>query len=336
MTLQDDPVGSLAELGISVEAEGLYRDLVATGPLRTDLGRPGASVDQDVDVPGDLARELVERGLAHLDADGMLVPLPPRRALTPLVSALEDAAEQAREALEELAETHRTRSQEVSSDKLEIIRGAEAIAGWIDHLQERTTEQIRFLAKPPFSVAGLSTTDAELRLTERRVRQRIIIARALLEEPGAEEEVLASMDRGQELRMATSVPAKLMISDDQVGIVQFDDGGPDHDTVLVVRPGGLLTALTALFEREWEHAIRLRGAAGRRVEPFPAPAEELPDEEDRRVLALLLVGHTDASVAARLGVGTRTVQRRVRRLMDMASTDSRILLGWYARDRGWL
>lgn len=57
---------------------------------------------------------------------------------------------------------------------------------------------------------------------------------------------------------------------------------------------------------------------------------------DRKVLTLLLAGHTDAAVAARLGVSLRTVQRRVRHLMNLAGTDSRILLGWYARDRGRL
>ncbi|MFB7223608.1 helix-turn-helix domain-containing protein [Streptomyces sp. NPDC056227] len=51
---------------------------------------------------------------------------------------------------------------------------------------------------------------------------------------------------------------------------------------------------------------------------------------------LLLAGYTDAAVAARLGISLRTMQRRVRRLMDLAGTDSRVLLGWHARDRGWL
>ncbi|MFI6063030.1 hypothetical protein [Streptomyces sp. NPDC051286] len=54
------------------------------------------------------------------------------------------------------------------------------------------------------------------------------------------------------------------------------------------------------------------------------------------VLMLLLAGNTDAAVAARLGISLRTMPRRVRRLMDLAGTDSRVLLGWHARDRGWL
>ncbi|OKI64354.1 hypothetical protein [Micromonospora sp. CB01531] len=86
----------------------------------------------------------------------------------------------------------------------------------------------------------------------------------------------------------------------------------------------------------WRSAMQLREALGRRVDPNLASPKDLADPADREVLMLLLAGYTDAAVAARLGIGLRTMQRRVRRLMDLAGADSRVLLGWHARDRGWL
>ena len=50
----------------------------------------------------------------------------------------------------------------------------------------------------------------------------------------------------------------------------------------------------------------------------------------------MLVGSTDAAVANQLGLGLRTVERRIRSLMQRAGVDTRIQLGWQARDRGWL
>lgn len=62
---------------------------------------------------------------------------------------------------------------------------------------------------------------------------------------------------------------------------------------------------------------------------------ELP-EMDGRILRMLLSGHTDATVACRLGIGRRTVQRRIRHMMDQAGVSSRIQLGWHAREHFWL
>jgi DNA-binding NarL/FixJ family response regulator len=54
------------------------------------------------------------------------------------------------------------------------------------------------------------------------------------------------------------------------------------------------------------------------------------------VLSLLLAGLTDASVAKQLDLGLRTVQRRVKRLMELTGVTTRLQLGWHAYERGWV
>ncbi|MFE5210772.1 hypothetical protein [Streptomyces sp. NPDC056600] len=54
---------------------------------------------------------------------------------------------------------------------------------------------------------------------------------------------------------------------------------------------------------------------------------------DLKILRMLLEGCTDATVAVRLGIGQRTVQRRIRQMMDAAGVNTRIQLGWHARER---
>ncbi|MGW0929754.1 hypothetical protein [Streptomyces sp. NPDC002644] len=53
---------------------------------------------------------------------------------------------------------------------------------------------------------------------------------------------------------------------------------------------------------------------------------------DLQILRMLLDGCTDATVAVRLGIGRRTVQRRIRQMMDAAGVNTRIQLGWHARE----
>lgn len=60
------------------------------------------------------------------------------------------------------------------------------------------------------------------------------------------------------------------------------------------------------------------------------------DAADLEILSLLPAGLTDASVAKQLDVGLRTVQRRVRRLMEPAGVTTRLQLGRHAHERGWV
>ncbi|WP_199807464.1 LuxR C-terminal-related transcriptional regulator [Streptomyces sp. NRRL F-5650] len=54
------------------------------------------------------------------------------------------------------------------------------------------------------------------------------------------------------------------------------------------------------------------------------------------ILNLLYAGFSDASIARRLGVGHRTVQRRVQRLMEQLRAKGRVALGARAQELGLL
>ncbi|MFF1465429.1 helix-turn-helix domain-containing protein [Streptomyces sp. NPDC058330] len=60
------------------------------------------------------------------------------------------------------------------------------------------------------------------------------------------------------------------------------------------------------------------------------------DELERCILDLLHEGLDDAAIARRLGVGHRTVQRRVRGLMERWQVVGRVALGARAQEFGLL
>ena len=62
----------------------------------------------------------------------------------------------------------------------------------------------------------------------------------------------------------------------------------------------------------------------------------VPTDLDLRILTLLMLGSTDAAIAKQLGLGLRTVQRRVAHMMELAGVSTRLQLGWHARHRDWL
>ncbi|MDO0925053.1 helix-turn-helix transcriptional regulator [Streptomyces sp. TG1A-8] len=71
-----------------------------------------------------------------------------------------------------------------------------------------------------------------------------------------------------------------------------------------------------------------QGRVPRRTSLEDRLAAAMPlDERQRRLVALLLAGHTDASAAGRLGVSPRTVTNILRSLMDRLGVDNRFQLG---------
>jgi DNA-binding NarL/FixJ family response regulator len=95
----------------------------------------------------------------------------------------------------------------------------------------------------------------------------------------------------------------------------------------------MLDALLALFDRVWRDGLPLVLGADGVVEG--STGDGLP-ELDARILGLLLAGLTDQAVANQLGLSMRTVQRRVRALMDRVAAETRLQLGFQAARRGWL
>lgn len=99
------------------------------------------------------------------------------------------------------------------------------------------------------------------------------------------------------------------------------EGGPGDD-LLLLRPRRVVDAFVTLFEELW-----------RRAEPVPDGDAEA---RDVRLLELLALGFKDEAIARQLGVGLRTVRRRVAALMDEHGVDTRFQLGLALGRRGLL
>ncbi|MBM7173866.1 helix-turn-helix transcriptional regulator, partial [Streptomyces sp. G44] len=233
-----------------------------------------------------------------------------------------------------LAEEYRARAAEPAvHDLVEVVTGAAAVAQRFLQLQLGAGDEVCALVTgSPVAVTGMET-GAEKHAAGRGVRCRVVVERAVLDPPTGLAGLTAAIGRDEQVRVVDRVPARLVIADGSLAMVPLTSRSAEP-TALVVHASGLLESLTGLFEAVWREALPLRlGEDGGTVRE-DAPAG--PDGTDLEILSLLLAGLTDASVAKQLDLGLRTVQRRVKRLMELTGVTTRLQLGWHAYERGWV
>ncbi|MEV5350548.1 helix-turn-helix domain-containing protein [Streptomyces achromogenes] len=322
----------LAAIGLDETHEAAYRALVSVGAADVaDLARRLTLAEQDAERA---LRRLERHGLAAQSParPGRWVAAPPGVALAALLTQRRHELEQAELTAALLAEEYRaTAAEPAVHDLVEVVTGASAVAQRFLQLQLGAAEEVCALVTGDPMVVSGTENEAEEQAAGRGVRYRVVVERAVLDRPHGLTELRAALGRDERVRVVDRVPTKLVVADRSLALVPLTSKSAEP-AALVVHASGLLELLAGLFESVWRDALPLRlGAEGVTEEP---PGR--PDPTDLQVLSLLLAGLTDASVAKQLDVGLRTVQRRVRRLMELAGVTTRMQLGWHARERGWV
>jgi sugar-specific transcriptional regulator TrmB len=322
----------LAAIGLDETHEAAYRTLVSVGAADVaDLARRLTLAEQDTERA---LRRLERQGLAAQSSarPGRWVAAPPGVALGALLTQQRHELEQAELAAALLAEEYRAAAAEPAvHDLVEVVTGASAVAQRFLQLQLGAAEEVCALVTGNPVVVSGTENDAEEQAAGRGVRYRVVVERSVLDLPHGLTELTAALGRDERVRVVDRVPTKLVVADRSLAMVPLTSRTAEP-AALVVHASGLLELLAGLFESVWREGLPLRLGGFGVTEEQP----EGPDATDLEVLSLLLAGMTDASVAKQLDLGLRTVQRRVRRLMELAGVTTRLQLGWHARERGWV
>jgi sugar-specific transcriptional regulator TrmB/DNA-binding CsgD family transcriptional regulator len=313
--------------GIEPLEERLYRALLGTSPQ--SLG----DLANEVGVPAGLLRGPLERlrtvGFVTTlsDEEESYVPVPPDLALHLVVSREELKL---RRRLEELSRLRGSASRlsrqlvgdvrETRDDVVNVVDGAPLVREKISDIGLLARHQVRRLEPVPLLDEELETQDD--------VAHRVIYERSALDDPATLEEVQRRQLRGEDVRLIPRPPARIVLADDDLGLVALDDQ-PDRGVLVHASP--MLTALGALFELLWERAI-----------PLDASGEEGQDaawrisDDDAALLRLLAAGLKDQAIARHLGIGLRTVVRRIGNLSRALDAETRFQAGLQAARRGLL
>lgn len=125
---------------------------------------------------------------------------------------------------------------------------------------------------------------------------------------------------GGEIRTTSEIFDRLIVCDRRVAFIPVDD---QHTAAaLEIRHPAVVQFLVRTFHHIWERATPVEAGTAR-----PRP-EGVVAEMQGRVLRLLVEGHTDASMASRLGISTRTVAEYVHRASRRLGSASRAQLGY--------
>ena len=325
----------LSAVGVTSTQEEAYQSLVVDGGDTADAlavrwRRPLEEVRSVLASLRDL--ELVEETTFGSEATRWH-PTAPDVALRGLLNSRQHALSVAETSVARLTEIYRRDLHHAGvGDLVEVVLGTEAVRGRFLQLELGARDEVcAFVDARPVAV-NPEDNQAEAQARGRGVRFRVVIERAALDHGATLAETRAAIGPDVVVRSVDTVPTKLLVVDGAVAMAPLAVRGHDAAAV-VIRAPSLVHSLSTLFERVWAGGIPVVLDSSNDIVDGRAPG---PDGVDVAVLSLVLSGLTDEAAGKQLGLSGRTVQRRLRALMDLAGATSRLQLGWEASQRGWV
>ena len=321
----------LSVLGLDEAELAAYRMLV-TGPSGTATevsGALGVSVGKATRVIASLeAKGLVARSGTAIDH---VVASPPDIALGALIVEHQEGIRQAELEMRALRERYLAASSSRAEQVVDVVRGREAVRQRFNQLQRGARREVLEFVKGDVVAVSVEENVEEEQAISRGVIYRFLLERQTLERPGLMAALSETIQPGVELRVTRELPIRLIVVDREIAMIPLAGATDDQSGgALLLRAGGLLDLAVSLFEVKWRDATRLDPAGEGAVE-----GGELSGRE-RQILLMLNAGLTDRTVATRLGLSARTVQRYVAEMMERAEIDTRLQLGVQATRRGWI
>lgn len=288
--------------------------LVAEG-LEPDLVDAGAEV-------------LVRRGLLDTSDERHWILPPPDIALPTYAATLEGRARQAGGAAAELAQVYfaaRQDREEGSTDAVRMLTSQQDISAASADVMSRVHKRVAVMrADTPRTRTLLSTPHpphlpAPRGADGREIHTIAVYDVKVLDMAGALDTLQQRHRAGEQVRLTKRVPFSALVADDSSAVIDVGNVEPSGTGSVLLRSRATVIGLCRLVEDYWD-----RGSA------LASDGETTPpglDHRDLSVLALLAAGATDATIARQHGVSQRTIERRVRRLMDRLGVSTRFQAG---------
>jgi DNA-binding transcriptional ArsR family regulator len=274
--------------------------------------------------------ELIELRLVRRRADGLLGAEDPRASLGRLLDTEEARLDERRAELLELRqaiesfESDYRRGLQLTGPRVppweEVFRSE--ISDIVDHLVRNSRGPVLLVTRR--ATVGLQHERMLARgrsgLLDERREQRSIFPLSAVSDPQFAAFAEERSQVGESQRYLADIPVEFGVFG-RSGVL-LSEGDADDAGFLLIRPPALIDAFVVLFESLWQRA---------------EPIHEGPaTTQDVRLLELLALGFKDEAIARHLGLGLRTVRRRLARLMEEHGVETRFQLGLAVARRGLL
>ncbi|MER8188377.1 helix-turn-helix domain-containing protein [Kitasatospora sp. NPDC094015] len=320
----------LCRLGLTRREAEVYVALLAVGS--GDDRQPeaeGHPPDTDAEFGPALAR-LRKLGLVTVSEAGghRHVPVEPGIALEFLANSRTAELREAQQAAVNAYQGYRRSvSPQPTENLVEVVTGTSIIER-IETIEAAAETQVLRFDSPPYHTYG-TANPIEIENLRRGVEYRIVYSRSAVQNAAYyATNIQPCIAAGEQARILPTVPVKLTIFDGRLAIVSMSSVEAEvNDSLLLVRPSSLLSALTGLFEASWRAALPMHLSG--RVPSALSPIH-------RRIVELLATGVTDETVAELLGVSRRTLSRHLEQLNSRAGSVTRFQMALHAARNGWI
>ena len=321
--------GHDAPAGTGATSVNVYLTLVRrSGASREELLALG--YDQaDLDLA---LHSLFEAGVIH-DVAGRWEPAPPDVALPRRAAQLEREAYYLRTVTSEISDLYwRSRSISGEAGTAETVvlnsrQEVESAAATI--LASARTRVVGFRDNSPLTTQFFATPverhrEKLLSSDHRPLLVQMIYESSVLTYPNAGEVLQARAEAGETTRVIDRLPFTLLIADTTAALLDLTTYDSCGSGSLLIRERRMVVALAALADTFWGLAL-----------PTSLGNTGL-DSQTGYVLSLLAVGATDSAIAAQTGLSLRTIERRVKALLEQLGATTRFQAGVQAARRGWI
>lgn len=159
------------------------------------------------------------------------------------------------------------------------------------------------------------------------VRYKGVYDRSALIQENAVKRIRVCIEAGEESRVFDKVPMKFIGADHHLAMLPLDLQYLDGPALLV-RESSLLDALYDLFEVIWDRSSPISFDASALPQASMVTTDVLGNYG--QLVSLLASGLNDKAIASQLEISPRTLDRRVKALMEGLDTRTRFQAGWRA------
>lgn len=285
----------------------------------------------------DAMKELVEQGLASPTGNRRWQMTPPEVSLPSLAAQHEERARSLRQSTPALARLY----AEGQQSGVLPLGGAEALTSVVA-VDAAVQQVIAGAAKTVYLVHRnspylTSLLDAGPERYARRlvnglgqsVQARVVFDADLLADDRLHTVIQARADAGDDQRSSRSLPFSAYVNDTGTAVLDLEG---DQGTTVGLMLTGRASARAIERFAEWVWRLSVRWRTDGRPDRDPYPLEP----RDQEILKLLAAGASDSTVARQLRISQRTVERRVRAILDRLNAVNRFQAGVIAARRGLL